>query len=180
MSGKQCGGARYPIDFPTTSDSRCSHLLGRFWGHIQRGDSRILRVRAYLDLLAFCGSSQPDDMRAISGTFRGALVLFFASRESNFKVPPDCYTMAAHRMIGLNAERASHARKCPRCNELPPKFRGSGSSSTVSSTSMSGEHSTIAMLMGHIPGARALGTLSNSTIGLSTCFKRSCLKGGYY
>jgi hypothetical protein len=45
-------------------------------GHIQRGVSRILRARAYLDLLAFYGPSPPDYMRAISGTGRGALALF--------------------------------------------------------------------------------------------------------
>jgi hypothetical protein len=40
--------------------------------HIQRGKSRILRARAYLDLLAFCISSPPDYMIVISGTGRGA------------------------------------------------------------------------------------------------------------
>jgi hypothetical protein len=44
---------------------------------------------------------------------------------------------------------------------------------------ISGERSTIAtMLMDYIPGARALGTSFNSTIGLSTCVKSSCLKRG--
>jgi hypothetical protein len=37
------------------------------------------------------------------------------------------------------------------CNEAPSKSRGSGSSSTVPGTSMSGERSTYAMLMDHIP-----------------------------
>jgi hypothetical protein len=60
--------------------------------------------------------------------------------------------MAAHRVLGLTAERASHVRKCPRCNEAPSETRGYGSSSTVSGTSMSGERSTAAMLMDrHIP-----------------------------
>jgi hypothetical protein len=76
--------------------------------HIQRGISRILRARACLDLLAFCRPSPPDYMRVISGTARGALALFFASHESSFKVPPDCNMMAAHRVLGLTAERASH------------------------------------------------------------------------
>jgi hypothetical protein len=31
-------------------------------GHIQRGISRILRARAYLDLLAFCRPCPPDYM----------------------------------------------------------------------------------------------------------------------
>jgi CheY-like chemotaxis protein len=66
-------------------------------------------------------------------------------------VPSDCYTMAAHRVLGFTAERASHVRKCPRCNEAPSKSRGYGSLSTVSGTSMSGERSSVAMLMDHIP-----------------------------
>jgi hypothetical protein len=104
-------------------------------GHIQRGISRILRARAHLDLLAFCRSSPPDYMRVISGTGRVALALFFA-HESSFKVPSDCYTMTAHRVLGFTAERASHVRKCPRCNEAPLESRGYGSSSTVSGTSV--------------------------------------------
>jgi hypothetical protein len=63
--------------------------LGDSGAHIQRGISRILRARAYLDLLAFCRPSLPDYMRVISGTGRGALALFFASHESSFKVPSD-------------------------------------------------------------------------------------------
>jgi hypothetical protein len=93
--------------------------LGDSGGHIQRGISRILRVRAHVDLLAFCRPSPPDYMRVISGTGRMALALFFASHDSSFKVPFDCYTMDAHRMLGLTAECASHTRKCTRCNEAP-------------------------------------------------------------
>jgi hypothetical protein len=103
---------------------------------------------------------------------------FLASHESSFKVPSDCYTMASHRVLGLTTECTSHVRKCPRCNEAPSESRGSGSSSTVSSTSMSGERSTTAKLMNHIPGTRALGTSFGSTIILSTCLKSSCLKRG--
>jgi hypothetical protein len=125
--------------------------LGNSGGHIQRGISRSLRARAYLDLLAFCIPSPPDYMRVISGTGRGALALFFPSHESDFKVPFDNYAMAAHRVLGLTAERASHVRKCPRCNEAPSKSRMSRSSSTVSGTSMSGGRSIAAMLMDHIP-----------------------------
>jgi hypothetical protein len=73
--------------------------LGEFGSHIQRGISRILRARAYHDLLAFCRPSPPDFMRVISGTGRGALALFFASHESNFKVPSDCYTMGVSLRI---------------------------------------------------------------------------------
>eukprot|EP00966_Prymnesium_polylepis_P017012 392640-Prymnesium_polylepis.1 len=62
-------------------------------------------------------------MRVTSGTGRGALALFFASHESSFKVPSDCYMMAAHRVLGLTAERAAHVRKCPRCNEAPSESR---------------------------------------------------------
>jgi hypothetical protein len=96
-------------------------------GQIQRGILRILRARAYLDLLAFCKPSLSDYMRAISGTCRGALGLFFASHESSFKIPSDCYIMAAHRVMGLTAERASRIRKCPRCNEAPSESRRSRS-----------------------------------------------------
>jgi hypothetical protein len=120
-------------------------------GHIQRGILRILRARAYLGLLTFCRPAPPDYMRVILGTGRGALALFFASHESNFKVPSDCYTMTAHRVLGLTSEHASHVRKCPRCNEAPLESRGSGSSSTVSGTSISDECSATAMLMDHIP-----------------------------
>jgi hypothetical protein len=56
--------------------------------------------------------SPPDYMRVISGTGRGALALFFALHESSFKVPSDCYGMAAHRVLGLIAERLS-------CSETP-------------------------------------------------------------
>jgi hypothetical protein len=93
--------------------------LGNSGGHIQRGISRILRARAYLDLFAFCRPSPPDYMRVTSGTGRGALALFFTSHESSFKMPSDCFTMAAYRVLGLTAERASHVRKRPRCNEAP-------------------------------------------------------------
>jgi hypothetical protein len=88
--------------------------LGDSGGYIRRGISRILRARAYLDLLAFCRPSPPDYMRVISGTGREALALFFASHESIFKVSSDCYTMAAQRVLSLTAERASHVRKCTR------------------------------------------------------------------
>jgi hypothetical protein len=124
---------------------------GNSGGHIRRGISRILRARAYLDLLALCRPSLPNYMRVISGTGRGALILFFSSHESSFKVPSDCFMMEAHRVLDLTAERTSYVRKCPRCNEAPSESRGSRSSSTVSSISMSGECSTIAMLMDHIP-----------------------------
>jgi hypothetical protein len=94
-------------------------------GHIQGGISRILRARAYLDLWVFCRPPPSDYMRVISGTGRGALALIFASHESSFKVPSDCYMMTVHRVLGLTAERAAHVRKCPPCNEAPSKSRGS-------------------------------------------------------
>jgi hypothetical protein len=121
-----------------------------YGGHIQRGISRSLRARVYLDLLAFCRPSPPYYMRVISGTGRGALAIVPASHESIFKVLSDCYMMKAHRVLGLTAERASYVRKCPRCNEAPSESHGSGSSLTVSGTSMSGERSTTAMRMDHI------------------------------
>jgi hypothetical protein len=100
---------------------------------------------------AICRPSPPDYMRVIWGIGRGGYALFFASHQSNFKVPSDCYMMATHRVLGLTVERASHIRTCPQCNEAPSQSRGYGSSSTVSGTSMSGERSTTAMLMDHIP-----------------------------
>jgi hypothetical protein len=81
----------------------------------------------------------PDYMMLISGMGRGALALVFASHESIFKVPFDCYTMATHMVLCLTVERASHVRKCSRCNEAPTQSHGPGSSLTVSGTSMSGE-----------------------------------------
>jgi hypothetical protein len=136
------------LQFPTPD---ALTRLGDSGGHIQRGILCILRARAYLNLLAFCRPSLPDYLRVISGTGREALAIFFASHKSSFQVPYDCYTIAAHRVLGLTAERASHVRKCPRCNKAPSESRGYGSSSTVSGTSMSGERSTSAMLMDHIP-----------------------------
>jgi hypothetical protein len=59
--------------------------------------------------------------------------------------------MAAHRVLGFTAERTSHVRKFPRCDEAPSQSRGFGSSSTVSGASVSGERSTTAMLMDYIP-----------------------------
>jgi hypothetical protein len=54
--------------------------LGDSGGHIQRGISRILRVRAYLNnSLALCKPSPPDYVRVTSGTGRGALALFSGS-----------------------------------------------------------------------------------------------------
>jgi hypothetical protein len=69
--------------------------------------------------------AQIGHMTVISGTSRGALTIFFASHDYNFKVPSDCYTMAAHRVLSLTTEYASHVRKCPRCNETPSESCGS-------------------------------------------------------
>jgi hypothetical protein len=46
-------------------------------GYIQRKISRILRARAYLNILAFCRLSPHAYMMVILGTGRGALALFF-------------------------------------------------------------------------------------------------------
>jgi hypothetical protein len=107
-----------------TSDAltRSADFGGRI---IHRDMSRIFRAHAYLDLMAFCKPYTPDYMRVISGTGRGALAIFFASRESSFKLPSDCYTMEAYRVLGRTMERASHVRLCPRWNESPPQSRGS-------------------------------------------------------
>jgi hypothetical protein len=118
---------------------------------LQRGISRTLKARDFLDILDFCGPSPPDCMHVVSGTARGALAIFFASHESSFRVSFDCYKMAAHRVLGLTQGHASHVRKCPRCNESLGALRVSGSSSTTSSDSMSGERTPISMIMDHIP-----------------------------
>jgi hypothetical protein len=81
--------------------------------------------------------------------------------------------MATQRVLALIVERASHARKCLRDNEAPPQSRGCAFLSTVSSTSMSGEHSTLAVLQDHIPRCPR-----SWYMGLSTCVKSSCLKRG--
>jgi hypothetical protein len=54
-------------------------------------------------------------------------------------------------VLGLIVERASHVRKCPRCNKVPPQSRGYGTSSRVSSTSTLGERSTSTKLMDEPP-----------------------------
>jgi hypothetical protein len=57
---------------------------------------------------------------------RGAVLwlTFFASHESNFKVLFNCYSMVAHRVLGLTVERASDIRKYRRCNAALSEFRG--------------------------------------------------------
>jgi hypothetical protein len=90
-------------------------------GHIQRVISRIFFVSGPI-LISWRFRYLPHGtiyMMVISGTGGGALALFFASHESNFKVPSDCYTMASHRVLRLAAERFPHVRKCPWCNETP-------------------------------------------------------------
>jgi hypothetical protein len=99
----------------------------------------------------FADLCPPGYVGVISGTGRGALALFFASNDSDFNVPSDCYTTATHRVLGLTAERASHVRKCPRCNEAPSESPAYGSSSTVSCISMSSERSIAAMLIDRTP-----------------------------
>jgi hypothetical protein len=133
------------LQLPTSDALTCSGDSG---GHIQRSILRMLRARDYLDFLVFCRPSPPDYMRV----FRVWIAwLWLFSHESSFKVPPDCFTMASHRVLSLTTERASHVRKCRRCNEAPLESCGSESSSTASGTSMSGERSIAAILMDHIP-----------------------------
>jgi hypothetical protein len=145
---------------------------GNSGGHIQRGILRILRAWAYLDVLAFCRTSPPDYMRVISGTGRGAVAIFFASHESNIKVPSDCYMMAAHRVLDLIFGSALGAMRLPQilvgldlCRRYrAPLCRVSGP--------------LLICLWTTSPGARALNTSFTPTIGLSKCFKSSCLKRG--
>jgi hypothetical protein len=94
---------------------------GDFGSHIIHRDmSSIFRAHAYLDLMAFCKPYPQDYMRVISGTGRGALAIFLASHESSFKLPSDCYTIEAYRVLGRTVERVSHVRLCPWWNESPP------------------------------------------------------------
>jgi hypothetical protein len=119
-----------PVENAAASDTQLTCLQlptpdaltrsGDFGGHNERGITRIFHVHALLDLLAFCRPSPPAYMSVISGSCRGALALFFASHESSFKVPSDCYTMATHCVLCPTIKRSSHIRKCPRCNEAPP------------------------------------------------------------
>jgi hypothetical protein len=120
-------------------------------GHLQRGTSRTLKARVFLDLLALCGPSPLDYIWIVSGANRETLVMSFTSHESSFRVPCDCLMMAAHRVLGLTPCRASHVQKSPRCNGSPVDRRGSSSSSTSSLASMSLKRTPVSMLMGHIP-----------------------------
>jgi hypothetical protein len=91
----------------TTSDSRRSHPLVSLQGPHSACISRILRARAYLDILARALQTFPTGLYAgafVSGTGRGALVIFFASHEFNFKVQSERYTMASHRVMGLTVK----------------------------------------------------------------------------
>jgi hypothetical protein len=46
-------------------------------GHLQRGISRTLEARAFLDILASCGHPPPDDMRVVLGSGRGLCLCFW-------------------------------------------------------------------------------------------------------
>jgi hypothetical protein len=75
-------------------------------------------------------------------------VMFLNVHESSFRVPYDCYLMAAHWVLGLTPGHASCARKCPRRNESTGDLRGSGSSlSTTSFIFMFEEWTSISMFM---------------------------------
>jgi hypothetical protein len=57
--------------------------LGDYGGHIQLGISRILRARAYLDLLVCCRPSPPGYVRVTSGTDRGGFGFSFSLHMSS-------------------------------------------------------------------------------------------------
>jgi hypothetical protein len=159
--------------------------LGDSGGHNQRGISRILRPRAYLDLLAFCKPSPPDCMRAILGTGRGALPFFSLHMShasgchpitilwqltvclASLRSAPLVFgsalgaMMLSHSLVALDLRRRSRA---PLCRVSAPQRL---------------------CLWTIPPGARALGMSFRSTTGLSTCLTSSCLKrllvrGGTY
>jgi hypothetical protein len=146
--------------------------------HIQRGISRILRARTYLDLLGFCRPSPPDYMRVISGTGRGALALF----PLQMSPVPRCHPIvlrwhrtgcwASLRCAPLMFGGALGATRLPKSFvglDLRRRYR-------APLCRVSAPH--LLCLWTTSPGARALGTSSSSTIGLSTCLKTSCLKRG--
>jgi hypothetical protein len=82
-------------------------------GHLQRGISRTLKARVFLDLLAFSGPSPPNYLNIVLGTGHGASAMFLASQESSFRVPSDYYIMAAYRVLCLTSGHAFHVHKYP-------------------------------------------------------------------
>jgi hypothetical protein len=161
------------LQLPTSDAHTCS---GDFGGHIQRGTSSILRGWVYFDLLTFCRPSPPDYMTVVSGTDRGALALFFASHESSFTVPSDVIRwqrtgcLASLRSAPLMFGNALGVMRLPRSLvDLDVRRRYRAPLRRVSAPHLP-------CLWTTSPGARALGTSSNSTIGLFTCLKSSYLK----
>jgi hypothetical protein len=148
-------------------------------GHIQRGISRILRARAYLDLLAFYIPFPPDHMRVISGTGHGALALFFASHESSLKVPSDFYMMAAHGCLASLRSAPLMFGSALGTMRLPHSLVGLDLRRRYRAPLCRVSIQHMLCLWTASPGARALGTTPNSTTGLSTCLNKSlCLKRG--
>jgi hypothetical protein len=82
-------------------------------GHVQRGISRIVKARVFLDLLAFCGPSPLNYLSIVLGTDHGALAMVFASHESSFRGSSNYYIMAAYRVLCLTSGHAFHVRKYP-------------------------------------------------------------------
>jgi hypothetical protein len=163
------------LQFPTPDALTRSGDSG---GHIQRGISRILRARAYLDLLAFCRPSPTEYMKVTSGTGRGAWLSFLlhTSRVSwchsvvirwqrtgclaTLRSAPLMFESAlgairlTQSLVGLDLRRRYRA---PLCRVSDPQ---------------------LLCLWTTSPTAQALGTSFSSTIGLSTFLKNSCLKRG--
>jgi hypothetical protein len=147
--------------------------------HIQRGISRILRARAYLDLLAFCRPSPSDYMRVIFGSGRGAFSICFSLHMSPFSrchpiailyLRTGCWAsmQSAPTMFGS----AHGAMKLPKSlAELDLRRRYRAPLFRVSAP----QHLCLWITS---PGIRALGTSFNSTMGLSTCLKNSCSNRG--
>jgi hypothetical protein len=66
------GCAGHAHDLLTSPDPRCSYKKG----HLQRGISRTLKTRAFIDIIAFYCPPSHDYMRVMLATDRGALAVF--------------------------------------------------------------------------------------------------------
>jgi hypothetical protein len=128
-------------------------------------------------LTSFCRPSPPDCMRVILVTGRGALALFFASHE--FKLPSDCYMMAAHRCLALLRSGPLMFGSALGSMRLPESIVGLDLCGRYRAPLCRVNAPQPLCLWTTSPGARILGTPFSSTIGLSMCLTSSYLKRGY-
>jgi hypothetical protein len=100
------------------SDSRCPHLFGMFLGATFNGAFRAIFVSGPTSTSWRFADFPTGLYKGDFGYGSRLMALSSASHESTFKVPSDCYTMAAHRVLGLTTELAS-------CSEVPMVQKGS-------------------------------------------------------